>query len=51
MLQERGITATGKAEDINKIAENNGLLTEIEEQIIEEDWEVKLKGMLQILWE
>ena len=51
MLQERGITATGKAEDIKKIAENNGILTEIEEQIIEEGWEGKPKGMLQILWE
>jgi hypothetical protein len=53
MLQERGITATGKAEDIKRkrIAENNGILTEIEEQIIEEGWEGKPKGMLQILWE
>jgi hypothetical protein len=50
MLQERGITATGKAED-KKNAENNGILNKIEEQIIEEGWESKLKGMLQILWE
>jgi hypothetical protein len=44
-------SSNGKSKGHKKIAENNGILTKIEEQIIEEGWEGKLKGMLQILWE
>jgi hypothetical protein len=34
-----------------KKSKNNGILTKIIEQIIEEGWEGKPKGMVQILWE
>ncbi len=34
-----------------KKSKNNGILTKLIEQIIEEGWEGTLKGMVQILWE
>ncbi len=46
-----GDNHNGKGRRHKKIAENNGILTEVEEQIIEEGWEGKPKRMLQILWE
>jgi hypothetical protein len=50
-LEQKGIIASGKAADIKKLAENNGILTVLQEQKKEEGWEGRPKGMLQILWE
>jgi hypothetical protein len=50
-LKQKGIIASGKAVELKKIAENNGILTVFQEQKKEEGWEGKPKGMLQVLWE
>ena len=50
-LEQKGIIASGKAAELKKLAENNGILTVFQEQKKEEGWEGKPKGMLQVLWE
>jgi hypothetical protein len=51
VLEQKGIIASGKAAELKKIAENNGIRTIFQEQKKEEGWEGKPKGMLQVLWE
>ncbi len=38
-------------QQISKLAENNSILTVLQEQKEEEGWEGRPKGMIQILWE
>jgi hypothetical protein len=45
-LEQKGIIAS-----VRKLAENNGILTILQEQKKEEGWVGRPKGMLQILWE
>jgi hypothetical protein len=50
-LQAKGVIASGQATDLKKLAENNGILTIVHEQKVDEGWQDKPKGMLQVLWE
>jgi len=50
-LKEKGITAKGKKEAIQRMAQEQGLPIEETKAKIIEGWEGKPKGLLQVLWE
>jgi hypothetical protein len=51
LLQEKGLLARGKKTELIKRCEDNGIRTIETTQKIEEGWQGKPKGLLQILWE
>ena len=51
LLQEKDLLARGKKTELIKRCEDNGIRTIEIKQKIEEGWQGKPKGLLQILWE
>jgi hypothetical protein len=51
MLEAKGLPAKGTAKDMIKQAEENGIATKEMTDKVDEGWQGKAKGLLQVLWE